>query len=250
MSTLEEFASVVASEFPEDRLTYQKSVPTFHPECAAEAAALLKLANEHGRQLYVTGFGNNIDPAGDPFVRMLSIRTDRLNDLQEISPDRLKVRTGSGYPLREINEHLARHGLFLPHAALPYVGSAGGAVAVDLSARLGGRDLSIRDYVTEIELVTARGDVVTLTSEPSEPASDYGSVQMLAPSWGLIGLIVAVTFHVVSMDRAADYGDMKMEAVLRGEFLSSLDSRSKVGDGLSFREFKNKLDPRNVLPVV
>ena len=73
---LEQFIEIIKSEFPEDRLTWQKSVPTFHPENGEDAAALIKLANKHRQRLFITGFGNNIDPQGEPFVSMISIRSD------------------------------------------------------------------------------------------------------------------------------------------------------------------------------
>ena len=46
MSKAEQFISVISSQFPDDRLTYQKGIPTFHPESSDEAANLFKLANK------------------------------------------------------------------------------------------------------------------------------------------------------------------------------------------------------------
>lgn len=133
MTEPENFISIIKSEFPGDRITYQKAVPTFHPESAEEAARLFKLANQYGQKMYITGFGNNIDPVGEPFVNMVSIRTDRLNTILEIASRDFYITTGSGYPLQEINLHLERIKLYLPHSSLPYVGSVGGAIATSAS---------------------------------------------------------------------------------------------------------------------
>ena len=72
MTRRDEFVSIIKSEFPDDRLTYQKSVPTFHPQSAEDAAALFRLANKHHQKLFITGFGNSIDPQGEAFTDMVS----------------------------------------------------------------------------------------------------------------------------------------------------------------------------------
>ena len=84
MSRLDQFIRIIESEFPNDRLTSQKMIPTFHPESAEEAARLFELANEHGARLFITGYGNSIDPSGERFSDILSVRTDRLNKLIKI----------------------------------------------------------------------------------------------------------------------------------------------------------------------
>jgi len=102
MKNVEEFVSIIKSEFPDDRLTYQKAIPTFHPESAEDASKLFKLANKYKQKIYITGFGNNIDPIGEPFDSMVSVRNDRLNELLELSAEDFYVRVGSGYPLLEL----------------------------------------------------------------------------------------------------------------------------------------------------
>ena len=116
-SKLDQFISIIKSEFPEDRLTWQKSVPTFHPENAEDASQLLMLANKNRQRIFITGFGNNIDPQGEPFVSMISIRTDRLNKLHELNPPDFYVKVGAGYPLRELRDDLQAENLFMPLAS-------------------------------------------------------------------------------------------------------------------------------------
>ena len=44
MSDMDGFLKNLAAEFPEDRLTWQKRLATFHPESADETARFFKLA--------------------------------------------------------------------------------------------------------------------------------------------------------------------------------------------------------------
>lgn len=250
MTTLDKFISIIESEFPDDRLTYQKSIPTFHPETADEAARLIKLANLHSQKLYITGFGNNIDPVGDPFVNMVVIRTDRLNELREIAPEDFYVTVGAGYPLRELNIHLHPHGLFMPHASLPYVGSVGGAVAVNLSGEINGYELSLKKYFIKAEIVTPAGEIIKPGSACFKSVSGYDIVKIFAPSWGLLGLLVTATFRVMPLTAAEEYRDLKMNAIDRQPFLSALDSANDDVDAVYSQKIKAKFDPHGTLPIV
>jgi glycolate oxidase len=241
---------IILAEFPADRLTYQKAIPTFHPEQAEEAAKFFKLANQHNQQIYITGFGNNIDPVGESFANLVVIRTDRLNQLLNVVPDDYYIVAGGGYPLREINLRLKRMNLYLPHAALPYVGSVGGAVAVGLTGGLHNQDVPIKKYLIQAEIVTPTGDIITPGSICFKSVSGYDIVKLFAGSWGLLGLIVTATFRVMPLTGADDFQTMSQQAVDRGTFLSGLEESSNEADVIYSRKIKKKLDPQNILPKI
>jgi len=250
MGVPKEFISALLSEFPEDRLTWQKSIATFHPESADEATRFFKLANRHVQKSYITGFGNNINPEGEPFVGMVTVRTDRLNSLHEVSASDLFVRVGAGYPLREINNAIESQELFLPHASLPYVGSVGGAVAANLTADLRGHALPIKKYFIKAEIVTPEGEIITPGSVAFKSVAGYDIVKLFAASWGVLGLIVTATFRVMPRSAAGEFRDMKMAAVDRGAFLAGLDENNRDTDAVYCRKIKTKFDPVGVLPIV
>jgi len=250
MPTLPQFLAIIKSEFPEDRLTWQKNVPTFHPENAEDAAKLLKLANKHKQRIFITGFGNNIDPIGEPFVNMLSIRTDRLNDLIELNAPDFYVKVGSGFPLRELEKELKQASLFLPHSQLPYVGSIGGSVAVNLNAEMHGHDLPLRRYLIWAEVVTPQGDIIKPGSVCFKSVSGYDIVKLFAGSWGLLGLIVSAAFRVLPLSAEHEYATLKQKEIERDKLLHSLNDSNHATDAVYSRKIKEKFDPVGVLPVV
>jgi FAD/FMN-containing dehydrogenase len=250
MSDLKQFLSIVESEFPGDRMTFQKSVATFHPENASEAAGFFKLAGKHGGKTYITGFGNNIDPAGEPFTEMVTVRTDRLNQLMRVVPEDFYAVAGSGFPLMELNRALKKDNLYLPHAALPYVGSVGGATAVNLTGRLGEVDVEIKKYVIKAEIVTPEGNIINPGSVCFKSVSGYDIVKIFASSWGLLGLLVSVTFRVMPISGAEDFDSFKQQPVDRGNFLAGLDESNQSSDAVYCRKIKQKFDPNGILPII
>lgn len=250
MAPKEEFLRSVRTSFPDDRLTFQKGLATFHPESAAEAAQFLKAAGRDRQQVYLTGFGNNIDPKGDDFADLVVLRTDRLNKVLDISESDLFVKVGTGFPLREIGVELTPRKLMMPHATLPYVGSAGGAVAVNLTAELNGHNLPLKKYLIKAEVVTPQGEIITPGSICFKSVSGYDIVKLFAPSWGLLGLLVSVTFRVMPGAAAEEFAGLKMLAVDRRHFLAGLDESNSDTDAVYSRKIKAKFDPRNTLPII
>ncbi|MBD3402373.1 FAD-binding protein [candidate division GN15 bacterium] len=250
MAALAKLLQAIESEFPDDRMTYQKSIATFHPENADEAARLLTLANRLKAPVYITGFGNNIDPVGEPFTEMLSIRTDRLNQVHRVAPEDFYAVLGGGYPLRELNRSLAKHNLYLPHSDLPYVGSVGGAVATGLSATLYDHPLPIKKYMIKAEVVTPTGEIIRPGSVCFKSVSGYDIVKIFSPSWGLLGLLVSVTFRVMPDTAREEYREMRQNAVDRERFLAGLDEGNDDVDAVYSRKIKAKFDPENILPIV
>ncbi len=260
MSRPEQFITVIQSEFPEDRLTYQKAIATFHPQSAQEAAKLFKLANKQKQPLYITGFGNNIDPLGSPFTEMITVRTDRLNDVLEINPPDLFITVGSGFPLREINVELEQFDygkdefniakLFLPHSDLPYVGSVGGAIAAGLNATLGQHKVPLKKYLVKAEVVTPEGEIITPGSVCFKSVSGYDIVKLFWNSWGLLGLIISASFRIMPLTAKHEFATMTLDAINRRSILSVLDEADTTVDASYSRKIRNKFDPQGIFPIV
>ncbi len=250
MSDLKQFIQVTQARFPENRLTYQKGIATFHPESAQEAADLLASANEYRQKLFITGFGNNIDPVGEKFEKLMTLRTDRLNTMLQIVPEDFYIVVGAGFPLREINRDLKPFGLFLPHSDLPYVGSVGGSLAVGLSAHNGGHSIPLSRYFIKAEIATPEGEVIRPGSVCFKSVSGYDIVKIFAPSWGLLGLIATATLRVLPISIRAEFANIKMSPVKYREFVERFQRPEGNVSAQYSLKIKRKFDPLNILPLI
>jgi FAD/FMN-containing dehydrogenase len=250
MGKLEDFITLIENEFPRDRLTYQNAVAYFHPQTADEAARLFRLANKHRQEMYIAGFGNNITPVGSRYEKLVTVCSDRLNDLQEISARDLYVKVGAGYPLREINNHLADENLFIAHGNLPYVGSMGGAIAVGLTADLRGHEIPLKKFFLKAEIVTPEGEIITPGSICFKSTSGYDVVKVFAGSWGLLGFIASATIRAIPDSAREEYADLREKGTNRDGFIAGLIKSNVTTDGIYCRKIKQKFDPKAILPVI
>ncbi len=245
-----EIIQTLKQDFPDDRFTLQKGIITFHPESGEEAALFFKQINNYKQAVYITGFGNNINPVGQPFENIISVKSDRLNKIIEIKPDDFYITVGAGYPLKEINNNLSGHDLWLPHSDLPYVGSVGGAVASGLNSDYESHDLPLKKYLIQAEVVTPEGEIIVPGSTCFKSVSGYDVVKIFYGSWGLLGMIISATFRVMPQSGRVDYGSIKMKKISRTNLLKALDNSNQEADAVYSRKIKAKLDSNNILPII
>ncbi len=249
MSEITKFLDIIRNEFPEDRLTYQKSIPTFHPETADEAGLLFQRANDFGQKIYITGFGNIIEPDGKEFEDTLVVKSDRLNQLIETKPGDYYVVVGAGYPLNELNSALVKDSFFLPHANLPYVGSVGGALAVGLSADYSGVNLPLSKYFIAAEIVDPTGKIINAGSVCFKSVSGLDIVRIYSPSWGILGMIISATFRVMPISELPEYENIKMHSIEHDKFVATYNNPGENNSALYSIKIKEKFDPNGILPI-
>ena len=247
---LGEFIERLKAEFPNDRLTYQRRIPTFHPESVEEAAKLFALAKRHGQRLFIAGFGNNITPSGTLFEKIIAVKTDRLNSMVRVVPEDFYVVVEAGYPLNELNGALKDSGLFFPHSLLPYAGSIGGALAIGLTAKQDQHLFPISKYLLQAEIATPDGKVIRPGSACFKSVSGFDIVKIFSPSWGLLGLIATVTLRVLPLSLQKDFHSFRMQAIEYGKFIQLYTNPGENQSAAYSIKIKNKFDPAGILPLI
>ncbi len=247
---MKEFLKILSDRFPDNRVTRQKKVPTFHPESAAEAARLFALANKHKQRLFIAGFGNIIVPVGEQFENILVVKSDRMNEFIEIVPQDYYFIVGAGYPIREINKQLKKHNLFLPHADLPYVGSVGGALASGLAAKQDLHLLPISRYFIQAEIVTPEGKVIRPGSACFKSVSGFDIVKIYSPSWGILGKIITATFRALPISMTNEFENLVMQPIDYKKFAETYTNPGDNQSAIYSIKIKDKFDPNGILPLI
>lgn len=132
----------------------QRPAAVVFPESAADVAAAMLFAREHGLRVAAQGTGHNAGPLGSLEDTVL-IKTERMRGVQ-IDPQAQLARVEAGVLWQEVIEAAARHGLGALQGSSPDVGVIGYTIG-------GGASFMSRKYglsanrVHAVELVTADG---------------------------------------------------------------------------------------------
>lgn len=150
------------------------------------------LATADSRGLIARGlgrsYGDAAQNAGGAILDMTS-----LNTILDVDESRRSVTVEAGVSIDQLMRHLLPFGLWLPVIPGTRQVTIGGAIAADVHGKNHHRSGSFGSHVTALELLTADGDVVTLT--PNEDAF-WATVGGM----GLTGIIVQATLDLTSVE--------------------------------------------------
>lgn len=231
-----------------DGLTWQKTIPTFHPETPEEAADLFHRAHGYRQKLFISGFSNNIDPVGSSFSDLLVIKADRLNTISEIAPKDFFVTVGAGYPLIQINHALIGENLWFPFGETNYPGSAGGALACGLTGNDGSATVPLSRYLLSVTSILPEGSIVRPGAKTFKSVSGYDISRIFFNSWGMLGMIVELTFRVLPISKREEAGHLSLLPPDHEAFSQELQGDTPVA--VLSRKIKDEFDPDHILPTV
>lgn len=231
-----------------DGLTWQKTIPTFHPETDEQACDMFRRMRSCAQPAFISGFGNNIDPVGETFAEMLVIKSDRLNDVIEVNDRDFYITVGAGYPLMEINTVIAGQKLWFPFGDTNYPGSFGGAFASGLAGSDGVHTVPLSRFLLSVTAVLPDGSLVTPGALTFKSVSGYDISRIFYNSWGSLGMLLRLSLRVLPLSKKADYPHISLYQPDREAFLRELS-----GDGTlpqMCRSIKKEFDPDDILPII
>lgn len=190
-----------APERPVDLVVY--------PNSEAEVAELVRLADRHGVALIPYGGGTNVSGAllVPPGERRMVVSVDmrRMNRILEIDRDNQRATIEAGIMGRDLERELAEEGLTCGHVPDSVEFSTlGGWIATGASGMKKNRYGNIEQAVLSATLVTPRGEVRTV---PTNPRASLGIQphHFLFGSEGGLGIITRAVVQVYPLPETLRY---------------------------------------------
>ncbi len=189
-------------EVPDTRYAHMPEA-LVRPADASEVAQIMKLANRRKIPVTPRGAGSGLAGGAVPVHGGIVLLLDRMNRILEIDRENMMVVVEPGVVTSQINEALAKHGLF--YAGYPmsvetcFIGgnvatNAGGAWAVKygVTAR----------YVTGLEVVTPTGQIVQLGGKLVKDVTGYNLIPLMVGSEGTLGIFTRITLKLLALPKA------------------------------------------------
>jgi len=167
------------------------------PEKAQEISAILKHANK--KRIPVTPWSGGSSLEGNPIpVRGgILLALYRMNRIIEVREADLQVVVQPGVIYDELNQKLARYGLFFPPApGSGDVATIGGMVANNSSGMHAVKYGATKDYVLQLEVVLPIGEIVRVGRPVIKSSSGYDLCRLFVGSEGTLGVITEITLRL------------------------------------------------------
>lgn len=151
----------------------------------------------------------------------IMVETKGLNQILELDLQNLSVTVGAGITIWTLNEHLARHNLWFPHQPeSKRACTIGACIGCDNDSTFGIRYGKILENLTNLVLVTGRGEAVRLgRRKASFTSTGYKLMELVVGSEGTLGIVTEATLRVFPLPKTRQ---------VRGYLLRSLNEGAKA----------------------
>jgi glycolate oxidase len=151
------------------------------------------------------GGGSNRTGMLVPITGGIVIDTIRMNRVLEVDVANLHVTVQPGITLKELDEHLAAHNLWLTQEQGSYkVATIGGAISTSGFSRRHQKYGTIADRVMSLEVVLANGSVLRTGQKVLYTSTGYRLHQLFIGAEGTLGVITEATLRVEPLPEARD----------------------------------------------
>jgi len=175
------------------------------PETTSEVQAIVKVASKHKVPLIPKGGGSNRTGMLVPIHGGIVVDTIKMNKILEVSVPNLHVTVQPGVTLKELEDHLAKHGLALNQVQGSLkVATVGGSISTVAFGRKHQKYGTISDRVMSLEVVLANGEVLRTGPKVLYTSTGYRLHQLFIGAEGTLGIITEATLRVEPLPEAKD----------------------------------------------
>lgn len=210
------------------------------PQTADEVAAVVKYCFENSIIITTRGAGSALEGSTIPSEGGLVLDLSRMTNIIEFWPDDLQVKVEPGIIYDNLNNHLKNEGLFFPPSpgGSGDIATVGGMVATNASGIYSVKYGGTKEYVLELEIVTASGEKMKIGNRAIKRSSGYNLVELFAGSEGTLGVITAVTLKLAGLPEGRLKTAFKFQTEI--EAAKAVSEMRKYGLDLAAVEFLDR----------
>ncbi len=168
------------------------------PKTTREVSAVLKMADDRKIPVTPWGAGTSLEGNCVPVKGGIVLDFQQMNRILAIREKDFQVDVQAGVTYKDMNQELARFGLFFP----PDPGAnatIGGMVANNASGIRTIKYGSTKDNVLKLTAVLAGGQILYAGSRSHKSSSGYDLVRLLTGSEGTLALITEITLKLTGI---------------------------------------------------
>lgn len=168
------------------------------PSTIEEVQKIVKLCYENEVPIVARGAGTN--HVGGCVAKQggVIIHFSRMNKILEVSRENLNMKVQAGVTVGEIQKVAQQYGLFYPpDPSNLKVSTIGGALALSSGGPRGLKYGTAKDYVLNLKVVLADGELITTGSDCPKNVVGYNLTQLFVGSEGTLGIIVEATLKLI-----------------------------------------------------
>ncbi len=180
-------------------LTEMRRIPdaVIRPATTEQVARIVRAAGRLGVPLVPRGGGTGLCGGCTPVSGGIVVDTSALNSIIEIDARNFMAVLQAGVTLAQFYQALGKENLFFPPHPGDEHAMVGGLAATNAGGARAVKYGTIRQFIHGMEVVLADGNILNLGGKIMKNSTGYNLLQLMIGSEGTLGIITAVTLHVM-----------------------------------------------------
>lgn len=165
------------------------------PQSSEAIAEIMKIAHEARIPVTARGAGSSLEGNPIPLYGGIALSFEKMKRIVAVHQDDFQVTVEAGIGYKDLNQTLARYGLFFapdPGANA----SIGGMIANNAAGIRTIRYGATRDNVLQLKVITADGRILKLGSRSVKQSSAYDLLHLIIGSEGTLGIVSEATLKL------------------------------------------------------
>ena len=168
------------------------------PQNTEQISAVARLCYREEVPLTTRGAGTGLSGGALPVQRGVVVSTERLNQIIDIDTRNMQATVEPGVINYVFQEEVRKHGLFYPPDPASWGScSLGGNIAHSSGGPRAVKYGTTRDYVLNLEVVLANGDVIWTGANTLKYSTGYNLTHLMIGSEGTLGIVTKIVFKLI-----------------------------------------------------
>jgi len=173
------------------------------PTSAREISAIMKIANAEKIPVTPRGGGTNVSGGSVPIQGGIVLCTTKMNRILNIDKENLSATVEPGVVLLDLNNRLAKEGLFFPPDPQSFFGATiGGIIAENSGGPACVKYGVTKQYILGIEVVLPSGEIVNLGGRTLKNVVGYDLMHIFISSEGTLGVVTRAELKLNPLPQA------------------------------------------------
>ncbi len=173
------------------------------PKTTQQVSEIMKIASRHSIPVTPRGGGTNLSGGSIPVNGGIVLCTTRMDKILDINKYNLTATVQPGVILQDLNNAIAKDGLFYPPDPQSFLGcTIGGTVAENAGGPCCLKYGVTKQYVLGLEVVLADGRIMNIGAQTVKNRMGYELAMLFAGSEGTLGIITRITLRLIPRPKA------------------------------------------------
>ncbi|MBS7623569.1 FAD-binding protein [Candidatus Bathyarchaeota archaeon] len=232
------------------------------PRSVEAVSKIMNFANKTKIPVYPRGAGSSLCGGPVPTRRGIVLSLERMNRILEVDVDNLQFLAEAGVSIREINDRLRPHGLFIPPDPASEVAcTIGGCVANNAGGIHAVKYGTFRDWVLGLEVVLPTGEIVSTGTKTRKSVSGYDLTGLITGSEGTLAVITKIRAKMTTLpesqmvttvyfDSPEDAGRASFSIMIKGLNPSAMELLDETTMGTISRYLTMRLPQAGAMLII